>query len=230
MAARETGRGTLSRTAIVDAALRLVDAGGLEALSMRSLGRELGVQAMSLYNHVANKAEVIDALHERLVLEISFPELDADWVESLRMAAHAYRRVALNHPQGFVLLATRPLATPAEIAHVAPMLELLASSGFGLGQQLLIINIYFTALNGLLLAEVGPVPGHSDIPEPDAADVFRRSADADPRHSPTIAGLAALAEAGFSADSMGEQFALSVEVILTGLRSIVPDRTNEAAR
>lgn len=226
MAARSTGRGTLSREAIVDAAVRLLDAGGLEALSMRSLGRELGVQAMSLYNHVANKAEVIDALHERLILEIEFPELDAGWIESLRLAARAYRRVALNHRSGFVLLATRPLATAAEIAHIAPMLELLAASGFGPRQQVLIINIYFTALNGLLLAEVGPVPGHADIPEPDAAAVFRRGADLDPNHSATISGLAALAEQGFGDESMAEQFELSVEVILTGLRSIVPDRTN----
>lgn len=226
MAARRTARGTLSRDAIVTVALRLVDAGGLEALSMRAIAAELGVQAMSLYNHVKNKAEVIDGLHERLILSLELPPAELAWDAALRASAAAYRKLALAHRQGFVLLATRPLATPAEIAHIAPVLERVAAAGFGLRQQMLIINVFFTALNGLLLAEVGPVPGHSDIPEPDPAVVFRRTVDQDASHSGTIADLADLAEAGFGESSITEQFDASVELILVGLRSIVPDRAN----
>jgi len=224
VAARRSGRGTLSREAIVAVALRLVDAGGLEALSMRAIAGELGVQAMSLYNHVKNKAEVIDALHEVLILSLELPPAGGDWESTLLDSAHAYRKLALDHRQGFVLLATRPLATPAEIAHIAPVLDTVAAAGFGPRQQLLIINVFFTALNGLLLAEVAPVPGHSDIPEPDPAEVYRRSSD--PGASDAIARLADLAEAGFGESSIAEQFEISVGLILTGLRSIVPDPTN----
>lgn len=221
--AREA-RPPLSRAAIVEAALALVDAGGMEALSMRAIGSRLGVQAMSLYHHVPNKAALLDALHERLILSIEFdvPD-DDDWTEVLRGLAHAYRRVALDHPQSFVLLATRPLGTPAAIAHVAPLLDALARPGFGARQRMLLVDVFFTSLNGLLLAEVAPVPGHSDAAEPDAIAAYHQLADVD-----AAGALARPDFVDFIENRAGELdikawFDEAIELILRGLRTLVPD-------
>ncbi len=215
-------RGQLSRDAIVDAAMELVDAGGLEALSMRAIGSRLGVQAMSLYNHVENKAALIDALHERLILSINFSVDKLAWVEALRVCSRAYRQVALAHPQAFVLLATRPLTTPAEVRHVSPVLTLLEQAGFGIRQRLLLMNVFFTALNGILLAEVAPVPGHSDVPEPDAVSVFREASAGDPSAYATAGGFADLVES--SADvNIEAWFDEGVGLVLRGMATLVPD-------
>jgi AcrR family transcriptional regulator len=216
-------KGTLSREAIIDAALALVDAGGLEALSMRAIGSSLGVHAMSLYNHVENKAALLDGLHERLILALDFDIRGLAWADAFRVASRAYRTVALAHPQAFVLLATRPLSTPAEISHIAPMLEALEGSGFGVRQRLLAMNIFFTFLNGVLLAEVAPVPGHSDVPEPDSAAVYRAAAESDPAMPPSAAAFAEIAERGSDEFAIAAWFDEAVELVLRGLETMVPD-------
>jgi AcrR family transcriptional regulator len=216
-------KGTLSREVIIDAALALVDEGGLEALSMRAIGASLGVHAMSLYNHVANKAALLDGLHERLILALEFDLAGLDWTEALRAAAGAYRKVALAHPQAFVLLATRPLATPAEISHIAPMLVVLEGSGFSIRQRLLAMNLFFTFLNGVLLAEVAPVPGHSDVPEPDSAAVYRAAAAADPNVPSTATAFAEIVELGMEEFAIAAWFDDAVELVLRGLQTMVPE-------
>jgi AcrR family transcriptional regulator len=99
---------TLSRERILQAAVRLVDEQGLEALSMRRLGQELGVQAMSLYNHVPSKAALLYGILERVLSEMNpLYGPDADWRERLRAGMGAFRQVGLAHPRVFALN-TRP--------------------------------------------------------------------------------------------------------------------------
>ena len=74
---------TLTRDQVVDAAIAIADAEGLEGLSMRKLGKAVGVQAMSLYNHVANREALLDALVERIVLEITPPGALLDELDGL---------------------------------------------------------------------------------------------------------------------------------------------------
>lgn len=219
-----TARPALSRQAIIDAAITLADEGGLEAVSMRAIGARLGVQAMSLYHHVANKGELLDGIHERLILSLSLDlATDTPWPEALRTAAHAYRGLALAHRQSFVLLATRPLATEAEIRHVLPLIELLGRAGFSPRQRLLVIEIWFTALNGILLAEVAPVPGHADAPEPDSAQVFLAAISEDRLIDDATAFAEHAAELGEELQ-IAQWFDTAVEVILAGLKNISPSR------
>jgi AcrR family transcriptional regulator len=220
MAAR---RQPLTRDAIITAALELVDAGGLEALSMRALGAKLGVQAMSLYNHVANKDAVLDGLHERLLMQIELDADATDWVQALRSGARSYRALARRHPQAFVLLATRPLATPEEVLRVAPLFELIAAAGYGVVQRVLLVQTFFTAVNGILLAEVAPVPGHSDAAEPDSSAVFQAAAEAHLEHDGGLGRIAELADASFADVELAAMFDQMVELILTGLRSLPQD-------
>lgn len=95
----------LSRQRIVDAALGYIDDHGLEALSMHKLGTELGVKGMSLYNHVANKDDLLDGVVELLWCEVERAAPPrADWREGFRSFAHAMREVAHRHPNAAPLI------------------------------------------------------------------------------------------------------------------------------
>jgi AcrR family transcriptional regulator len=98
MAKRTEPRTPLSRERVIDAALALADEGGVEALSMRRLADKLGVKAMSLYNHVANKDEVLDAIVDAAMAEIATPATDADWKAQVRSIAISAHETLLRHP------------------------------------------------------------------------------------------------------------------------------------
>jgi len=101
-----TDRLPLTRQRVADAALEFIDAHGLEGLSMRKLGAELGVEAMSLYNHVTNKADLLDAVAERLYHDVleAYGEPSGDWKVHARALSHAYVDVAAAHPLAVSLL------------------------------------------------------------------------------------------------------------------------------
>src|ERR1700736_3062795 len=101
-------REPLGREKILGAAMKLVDAEGLEALSMRRLGSELGVEGMSLYRHVRNKEALLYSLVEQMYAEID-PEapLHGDWKERLISVMRSYRQVGLKHPHIFMLSLSR---------------------------------------------------------------------------------------------------------------------------
>src|SRR5437867_10194051 len=89
-------REALTRERIIRAALRIMDEEGLEAVSMRRIGRELGVEAMSLYNHVRDKEDILDSICELVLSEFRIPNADG-WTEGARLAAREYRRLLLAH-------------------------------------------------------------------------------------------------------------------------------------
>lgn len=125
----------LDAARIADAALALIDEHGLDALSMRRLGGELGVQGMALYRHFVNKDEILDAVRHLLVEEFAARLAAAaapdGWREHLRTFAECYREVAVAHPNAFPLLATgaeKAWAHGREIA--GALLRSLLSAGF----------------------------------------------------------------------------------------------------
>jgi len=104
-------RRPLTRERIVRAALALIDESGLDALTMRRLGSVLGVEAMSLYKHVAGKDGILDGVREILIEDFAaaLPDGPAgDWRDDLATFARAYRGVGLAHPEAFGLLARGP--------------------------------------------------------------------------------------------------------------------------
>lgn len=101
-------RTPLSRERIVEAALRYVDDHGLDTLSMHKLGAELGVKGMSLYNHVANKDDLLDGVVELLFSEVeSGAPASDDWREGFRVFGHALRDVVHRHPNAAPLITSR---------------------------------------------------------------------------------------------------------------------------
>ena len=109
MAARIRGRDLLTRDAVVAAALRLVDSGGLTALTMRRLGAALGVDASSLYYHVPNKNRLEDLIVDAVMNEVELPFEDkgASAVERVMAFVHALADALLAHPRAIPLFAAR---------------------------------------------------------------------------------------------------------------------------
>lgn len=212
----QRARRQLSRELILNAALQLVDEEGLEALSMRRLGARLGVEAMSLYHHVANKAMLLDGLVERLVLSLDLPiDEGADWASTLMEVASAYRRLAIAHRRAFPLLTTRPPATSAALVRVEPVFAALARAGFGPAERIVAAQTFFTFLNGYLLAEVGTVPGHREEPEPDVRAAYR-AVEADV--APYVHEVGAVHDNSMSLES---EFETSVAIVVEGCRRLL---------
>lgn len=133
-AAQTPSRTPLDRQRVLAAALALVDAEGLEALSMRRLGSDLGVDAMSIYKHVANKDALLDGIVEQLWIEIGAAVSgDSDWAGQVRSLAHAIRATAHRHPHAASLLLSRFVPTAQILETFATLLDALREAGFGDG-------------------------------------------------------------------------------------------------
>lgn len=120
---------TLSKDAVVEAALALADEEGLEAVTFRGLGDRLGVTAMALYRHVRDKDDLLDAMAERLCAELDLPDASTGWWEGLAELARSLRVVLLQRPWAVPLFA-RPLAGPHGRALDDALRESFLRAGF----------------------------------------------------------------------------------------------------
>jgi AcrR family transcriptional regulator len=123
-------REPLTRDRIVDAALAIIDADGLAALSMRKLGASLGVEAMAIYHHFPNKEAVLEGVTSRLLaVGADYPK-GMEWRAGLKWGADALRAAVAAHPKAAPLLIVRPLTTPEGMAWIEGPLALLKDAGF----------------------------------------------------------------------------------------------------
>src|SRR5260370_35624622 len=110
-------RTPLNRDRVLQAALALADASGIESLSMRKLGQAVGVEAMSLYNHVPSKADLLDGLIDLVFSEIELPSGEAGWKTAMRERAIAIRAALALHPWAIGLMESGTSAGPAAAGH-----------------------------------------------------------------------------------------------------------------
>lgn len=127
---KSTPRTPLSRDRVLRAAVVLADEHGIDALSMRKLAHSLGVEAMSLYNHVANKDDVLDGMVECVAEEIDFPTTGADWKVALRQRAISAHGMLLRHSWASLLMASRVNVGPTMLSYVDATLGCLVEAGF----------------------------------------------------------------------------------------------------
>jgi AcrR family transcriptional regulator len=120
----------LTRERVLGAALSLADAGGIESLTMRSLGEELKVGPMALYRHVANKDDIVDGIVDLVFSEIELPSTGADWKTAMRERAISVREALLRHRWAVGLMESRPSPGPANLRHHDAVIGSLRSSGF----------------------------------------------------------------------------------------------------
>lgn len=122
-------RTPLTRERIIDAAVALADEGGIQSLSMRRLGKELGVEAMSLYYHVANKEELLSGMLDVIFGEIGLPS-GRDWREAMRRRAYAARAVFRKHRWAIGLMESQEQAGEATFRHLDAVIGILSEAGF----------------------------------------------------------------------------------------------------
>jgi len=158
------GERQLSREAIVEATLKVIDADGVGAVSMRAVGRVLGADAKSLYNHVAGKDALLDAVAEELLGGITLPDLTGGTRADLLAIAAAFRERALAHPEAASLVLTRQLASLEGLAPVEAVLSVLRDAGCPPDQSVHLLRAFVATLIGTLLREVsaGPTYGTTD--------------------------------------------------------------------
>ncbi len=125
-----TKRGRLSRGRILAAAVGVVDRDGLGSLTMRKLGAELGVEAMSIYNHVPNKDALLDGMVEVILKELEIPLEETDWEERIRVGYRRFRSLAHRHPNVFPLLVSRPPHSPDGLWLFEAFLRTMKGAGF----------------------------------------------------------------------------------------------------
>ena len=206
-------RRPLTRPRILKAALRLVDREGLEALSMRRLGQALGVEAMSLYNHVPNKAAVLDGLVELLLGELKIPGPEAgDWRERIRRTSQSYRRIAHAHPHAFPLAVTRSYNTPATLRQLELTLQILHEAGFDAETALHVFQTTTSYVSGYVLAEL---PRLTRRPEPDGPGTRLDRRQLDPALFPRLVELGPY----YAARDRDAEFAYGLDVILVAFQA-----------
>ncbi|QUR69824.1 TetR family transcriptional regulator [Mycobacterium spongiae] len=152
----------MSRKRVLDVAVRLIEQVGVDGLTMRKLAAELGVDSMSLYNHVANKGALLDGIAERLVLSIEIPQRIGDLRTDLTALANAFRAAALRRPNSVSLLLTRELSSFAGgLAPAEAALAILIEGGLDAEQAVHALRTVFAFLGGAVLREVSAWPTFS---------------------------------------------------------------------
>lgn len=150
-------REPLTRERIVRTALRIMDDEGLEAVTMRRIGRELGVEAMSLYNHVQDKEDLLEGISEAVLSDFEFPEPVEDWQESIRTGARAWRNLLRAHPNVCTLLSERrkPIASPKALRPIEFALDVLHRAGLSDAETVQTFRLFGGFIMGFVLMEIG---------------------------------------------------------------------------
>ncbi len=201
-------RPTLSRELIAQTALELTDKIGLDKLSMRKLGAELGVEAMSLYHYVDSKDDLLNAVLDGLYQEIDLPidSEDVNWEVALREGLTAFRDVLLKHPAALELFSSRPALTPTALDVLLWAYNRFEASGLSPTESTIAFRYAVSFVIGHAADELGIsafTQGNGEI------DI---SSLGDPRHRELLEQRNHL--------TSDEVFAGGLDLVVAGLRSV----------
>lgn len=204
-------RPALTRDRVVEAAVRVADRGGLAHVSMRNVGRELGVEAMSLYHHVAGKDALLDALADRVFSEIELPAPDRPWRPAMAERATSARAVLAAHPWALGLVESRRDPGPALLRHHDTVLGCLRRNGFTVALAAHAFSVLDAYVYGFVLTEV-------NLPfEPgEGADEFVAALGLPVEEFPHLAELMAEQVRG-RGYAYADEFGHGLDLILDGL-------------
>jgi len=165
-----TDRPALSRTRIIDAAVAVADEGGLSAVSMRNVGAEAGVEAMSLYHHVKNKEDLLDALADWIFTRIELPALDDPWRPAMAARAASARTLLSTHPWALGLIESRAPG-PALLHHHDTVLGCLRTNGFSVQLASHAFSAIDSYVYGFVLTEQNIPLEQGESPEAFVAEI-----------------------------------------------------------
>jgi AcrR family transcriptional regulator len=165
-ARRDPNRLPLSRERVLEAAMRLADQGGLDALSMRKLGQELGVEAMALYYHFANKERVLDGMVDLVFSEIDLPAIGADWKMAMRRRGLSVRHALARHRWAIGMMESRTNPGPANLRHHDAVIGCLRAAGFDIAMAAHAYSLLDSYIYGFALTKMNlPFETTKDVAE-----------------------------------------------------------------
>jgi AcrR family transcriptional regulator len=215
-------RAPLRRDQVLQAAVALADEGGVGALSMRRLGQVLGVEAMSLYNHVAGKGDLLDGMIDVVFGEIGLPPAVGGWTSAMRARALSARAVLGRHRWAIGLMESRKTPGPATLRHHDAVLGCLRGAGFSIELTAHAYSLLDSYIYGFALQEAS-LPFSS--PEETAQGTHEIAAQMPAGEYPYLAELATahILQPGYQ---YGSEFEIGLDLILDALeRTAVRDMT-----
>jgi TetR/AcrR family tetracycline transcriptional repressor len=214
-------REPLTRDRIVGAALAIIDEDGVDGLSMRRIAARLGVQAMSLYNHVRSKDDILDGVTDFITTDMNMPRrMTGSWEDGIRSIAYAFRQASLRHPHACELVLMRQLSTPTALAPVDTMLAMMLDHGFDEETAVHALRLFISFQIGSLLRAVH---GSAALTDGDgdggtAAREAARTAYFASSGFPAVAKVAPI----LAVNDHEAEFAFGVELLIAALRQLAP--------
>jgi len=198
------------------AALNLADTDGIESLTMRRLGQELGVEAMSLYNHVANKDDILDGIVDLVFSEIAVPSDRTNWKAAMRQRAISARDALLRHPWATSLMQSRTKPGPATLRHHDAVIGSLREAGFTIEMAAHAFSVMDGYIYGFALQQVN-LPSHtSEEAAVLAGNILQQLPAAEYPHLAEMIVEHAL-KPGYD---YADEFAFGLDLILDGLERL----------
>ena len=205
----------LSRERALVAAVALADREGIGALTMRKLADELGVEAMSLYHHVANKEEILDGMVDMVFAEIDLPRCDVGWKAAMRERGRSVRAALNRHPWSISIMESRTAPGPATLRHHDAVIGCCRAAGFSLSMTAHAFSMIDSYIYGFVMQEVNlPFDNGDDLH--DLADSMEPlfAAGNYPHFIKFVTGHAL--QPGYA---YGDEFDFGLDLILEGLEA-----------
>src|SRR5467141_3775216 len=211
----------LSRERVLRGAVALADEAGLPALSMRKLGEALGVEAMSLYNHVANKVDLLDGMVDFVFSEIDLPAGGADWKTSMRERAISARHALARHHWAIGLMESRTSPGPATLRHHDAVIGSLRRGGFSIEMAAHAYSVLDSYIYGFALQEAS-LPFDTAEETADVAEMIFKQLPPDEYPYLTELTVEHVLQPGYD---YGNEYEFGLDLILDGL-----ERARDTAR
>lgn len=209
-------REKLSRERVVEAALHIMDTEGLDAVTMRRVGRELGVEAMSLYNHVQDKDDLLDGIREYVLSQFEDPGTEGPWEERARRGARSWREALRAHPNTLVLISESkgPSVSPGSMRPTEIALRLLGEVGLSEEDTVKAFCAFGGYIVGFVMFEVGMMhtAGSALTPQP-TPELFMASLP--PDEFPCFLSSLPFLMRG----DLDERFEFGLDLLLAGLHA-----------
>ena len=216
----------LTRDRVVDAALLIMDEEGLDAVTMRRVAREVGVEAMSLYHHIRDKEDLLDGICSGVMRDFRYPDEDRPWIEVARDGAREWRRVLRDHPNVIALWADRqrPMTDLESLLPMEFALRAIGRAGISAREGVQVFNVLGGYIMGVVMMEVGAMFSagttrngktldlnavHGKLPD----DAFAQTLPAD-QVPCLIAALPHLADC-----NPDDQFEFGLDLLLAGIQA-----------
>ncbi len=204
----------LSRERVLAAAITVADAGGIGALTIRSLADELGVRPMSVYHYVANKDDIIDGIVDLVYSEIELPVPGGDWQKEMRRRANSARGVLAAHPWATALLQSRLSPGPATLRHHNAFIATLRAAGFSVTLTAHAFALVDSYIFGFALSENAlPIHGPDSVADT-AASMMEQFFDAEAYPDLLEFTVEHVMRPGYD---FGAEFEYGLTVVLDGL-------------